>query len=136
MAEVSTKPYHIRAIYQWCIDQGFTPYLAVAVDATTRVPAEFVREGQIVLNLSPLAVHALELGNEVIRCSARFGGVAREIHVPVGAVVAIYARENNQGMAFELGTSPSPSPATASPQVPSPPGPGKSRGKAALRRVK
>ena len=100
----STKPYLIRAIYEWCVDQGFTPYVAVAVDNRTEVPRNYVKDGQIVLNLSPDAVHQLILGNDYITCSARFGGVAQSISVPVENVAAIYSRENGQGMAFEIAT--------------------------------
>ena len=102
MAEVSTKPYLIRAIYDWCTDSGFTPYVAVAVDETVRVPAEFVNNGEIVLNVSALATSRLLIDNEAISFQARFGGVAREVYVPMGQVIAVYARENGQGMAFEV----------------------------------
>lgn len=101
----STKPYLIRAIFEWCVDQGFTPYVAVAVDNRTEVPRNYVKDKQIVLNLSPDAVHQLVLGNEFLTCSARFGGVAQSISVPVENVTAVYARENGQGMAFEVGAS-------------------------------
>ncbi|MFN3566127.1 MAG: ClpXP protease specificity-enhancing factor [Burkholderiaceae bacterium] len=100
MAEPSTKPYLIRAIYDWCTDAGFTPYVAVAVDETVRVPAEFVRNGEIVLNVSSLATNRLKIDNEAIAFQARFGGVPRDVYVPIARVVAIYARENGQGMAF------------------------------------
>jgi stringent starvation protein B len=98
----TTKPYFIRAVYEWCADQGFTPYLAVAVDAHTRVPREFVHDGQIVLNVAADATSQLQMGNEEITFQARFNGVAFPVHVPVAAVAAIYARENGQGMAFEV----------------------------------
>jgi len=98
----STKPYLIRALYEWCVDQGFTPYLSVVVDEYTKVPRAYVRDGQIVLNLSPEAVHQLVLGNDFVTCSARFGGVAQAISVPLGRVAAVYARENGNGMAFEV----------------------------------
>lgn len=101
----STKPYLIRAIHQWCTDHGFTPYLAVAVDARTRVPPEYVRDGQIVLNVGYDATAHLQLGNDSISFQARFGGLARDIVIPVGGVVAIYARENGAGMAFEPETA-------------------------------
>jgi len=101
----STRPYLIRALHHWCSDHGYTPYLAVAVDGSVRVPMEHVRDGQIVLNLSHEATQGLDLGNETIVFKARFGGVAREIRVPVERVLAIYARENGQGMAFPVGTS-------------------------------
>lgn len=99
---VTTKPYLIRAIYEWCTDQGFSPYLAVAVDAHTRVPREYVKDGQIVLNVGADATGQLQLGNEEITFQARFNGVAFPVHVPVAAVAAIYARENGQGMAFDV----------------------------------
>jgi len=97
----STKPYLIRAIHEWCVDEGFTPYLAVQVDALTRVPLQFVQDGQIVLNMSPDATHLLLIGNEEITFQTRFNGASFPVSVPVEAVLAIYARENGQGMAFE-----------------------------------
>lgn len=102
----TTKPYLIRAIHAWCADEGFTPYLAVQVDARTRVPREFVRDGQIVLNVSIEATHQLVMGNEEITFQTRFNGASFPVVVPVDAVVAIYARENGQGMAFEAQPAP------------------------------
>lgn len=99
---VSTKPYFLRAIHEWCLDQGLTPYITVVVDGHTRVPREFVRDGQIVLNVGPDATHQLLMGNDEITFQARFNGVAFPVFVPVGSVVAIYAKENGQGMAFEM----------------------------------
>jgi stringent starvation protein B len=96
----STKPYLIRALHEWCTDNGFSPHIAVRVDASVRVPHEFVRNDEIVLNVGLEATNALRLGNEFIEFKARFGGVAREVVVPVTHVIAIYARENGQGMAF------------------------------------
>lgn len=98
----STKPYLLRAIWEWCCDNGFTPHIAVEVDERTRVPREFVRDGQIVLNLGPDATKKLLIGNDFIDFQARFGGVARDLSVPVECVSAIYARENGAGMAFEV----------------------------------
>jgi stringent starvation protein B len=98
----STKPYLLRALWEWCCDNGLTPYVAVTVDSRTRVPREFVRDGQIVLNIGPDATNKLQIGNDFIDFVARFGGIARELSVPVGRVTAIYARENGAGMAFEL----------------------------------
>src|SRR5262245_14465190 len=106
MSEPSTKPYLLRAIYEWCTDAGFTPYVAVAVDETVRVPVEFVKNGEIVLNVSALATNRLKIGNEAVEFQARFGGVPRDVYVPVNRVVAIYARENGQGMAFEVPRQP------------------------------
>lgn len=103
MSIASTKPYLLRALYEWCVDQGFTPYVSVQVDANTLVPPQHVRDGQIVLNLGMEAVQNLHMGNDLITCQARFGGVAQSLSIPVGNVAAIYARENGQGMAFEIG---------------------------------
>lgn len=102
MSETSTKPYLIRAIHEWCSDNGYTPYLAVAVDDRTQVPMEYVKAGEIVLNVSLGATSRLALGNELISFQARFGGVAREISVPIDSISAIYARENGHGMAFDV----------------------------------
>lgn len=102
MSETSTKPYLLRALYEWCTDNGYTPYIVVAVDARTRVPMEFVKNGEIVLNISFDATGSLKMDNDFIHFKARFGGIGREIEVPVDNVSAIYARENGQGMAFEV----------------------------------
>ena len=96
----STRPYLIRALHEWCSDNGFTPHLAVAVDASVQVPREFVQNNEIVLNTSYDATSNLHLGNDFVEFKARFGGAAREVIVPVDHVIAIYARENGQGMAF------------------------------------
>ncbi|MDY7573391.1 ClpXP protease specificity-enhancing factor [Actimicrobium sp. CCI2.3] len=106
MPESSTKPYLLRAIYEWCTDNGYTPYLAVLVDASTKVPMQFVKNGEIVLNISFDATSALKMDNDLVRFSARFGGVSRDISVPVENIIAIYARENGQGMAFEVSRFP------------------------------
>jgi stringent starvation protein B len=98
----STRPYLIRALYEWCSDNGLTPYVAVRVDDTVRVPREYVKDGEIVLNVSMDATSALKLGNDYIEFRARFAGVPRDIMIPVARVMAIYARENGQGMAFPL----------------------------------
>ena len=102
MNEISTKPYLLRAIYDWCVDNGYTPHLAVKVDSRTQVPSEYVKNDEITLNVSPSAVHKLQMGNELIEFSARFGGVARQISVPVGNVYAVYARETGHGMTFDV----------------------------------
>jgi stringent starvation protein B len=101
----STRPYLIRALHDWCTDNGFTPYIAVYVDATVRVPMEYVKNNEIVLNVGFEATTALKLGNDFVEFKARFGGTAREIVVPVDHIVAIYARENGQGMAFPIPAS-------------------------------
>lgn len=111
----STRPYLIRALHDWCTDNGFTPYIAVFVDRLVQVPMEYVKNNEIVLNVGFEATSGLKLGNETIEFRARFGGVSRDIIVPVDHVVAIYARENGQGMAFPVPTesAPAASPAAA-----------------------
>src|SRR6476659_7202771 len=111
MPDISTKPYMLRAIYEWCTDSGFTPYLAVKVDAATTVPMEYVKKGEIVLNISFGATSGLKMDNDAVHFHARFGGVSREIYVPVQNVLAIYANENGQGMAFEVNTTAADTPA-------------------------
>nr|WP_297389464.1 ClpXP protease specificity-enhancing factor [uncultured Roseateles sp.] len=115
LAASSTRPYLIRALHEWCTDNGFTPYIAVHVDRMVQVPLEYVSNNEIVLNVGFDATSNLDLGNELIQFKARFGGVAREIIVPVDHVVAIYARENGQGMAFP---PPSPEEASAAARAP------------------
>ena len=103
MTMTSSRPYIARAVYEWILDNDCTPY--ILVDATQRgveVPGEFVKDGQIVLNISPSAVRALQMDNDVITFSGRFGGEALTIMVPTNALMAIYARENGQGMVFEV----------------------------------
>ncbi len=128
----STRPYLIRALHEWCTDNGLTPYIAVLADDGVQVPREYVQNGEIVLNISFDATSALKLGNELIEFKARFGGVPREIMVPIDRVLAIYARENGQGMAFPV-IIPSagqddevqdeaPEAATAEPEAPARPG--------------
>ena len=134
MPEVSTKPYFIRAIYEWCSDCGFTPYLSVRVDDRTRVPAEYVKNGEIVLNVSLNATRNLTINNELVQFSARFNGVSREVTIPVDRVQGIFARENGQGAFFTVevpaavavpaGTIP---PAGAESEPPKPPAAGKAK---------
>ena len=142
----STRPYLIRALYDWCSDNGFTPYVAVKVDNSVQVPREYVQGGEIVLNVSMDATSSLKLGNDFIEFKARFGGKPREIMVPIHRVMAIYARENGQGMAFPVNEeeaapaalSAVDSPTLASmesedkPETPSPSSPGRP----ALKRIK
>ncbi len=99
---ISTRPYLLRALYEWCTDNGFTPYIAAYVDETVQVPMEHVKNNEIVLNISMDATSALKLGNEFVEFKARFSGSARQIMVPIDRVIAIYARENGQGMAFPV----------------------------------
>jgi len=120
MAEKSTKPYLIRAIHEWCSDSGLTPYISVQVNADTRVPAEHVKNGEIVLNLCNDATHRLTIGDERIQFAARFGGVSRECSIPMVAVSGIFAKENGQGLFFPReaateGLAASPAPDTPPP---------------------
>jgi len=139
MSAASTKPYFLRALYEWCVDQGFTPYIAVRVDAQTLVPRQYALNGQITLNLGPHAVQNLHMGNDLITCQARFGGAAQPLSIPIGNIAAIYARENGEGMAFELREatdSPAPESAPETPETPEPPPPASGAGRARLTRIK
>jgi stringent starvation protein B len=119
----STRPYLIRALYEWCTDNGFTPYVAVSVDNTVQVPREYVKNNEIVLNIGFDATSSLTLGNEFIEFKARFAGSAREILIPITHVIAIYARENGQGMAFPLESTSKNVDATSHPGSVAPAGP-------------
>jgi len=123
VAEISTKPYLIRALYEWCADAGYTPQLLVAIDGRTRVPPGYAKDGQIVLNISAGATRNLTLDNDWIQFSARFGGVSHEISIPVDRVAAIFARENGQGLHFEPAEAPPPTdaPPAADAGEPAPP---------------
>ncbi len=140
MADVSTKPYFIRAIYEWCSDCGFTPYLSVRVDERTRVPLEYVKSGEIVLNVSLNATRNLTINNELIQFSARFNGVSREVTIPVDRVQGIFARENGQGAFFTVETPAAlaAAPASAAPAEADsePPKPPAMAGKTRLKLVK
>lgn len=103
--EASTTPYLIRAIFEWCCDNGLTPYIAVKVDETTKVPMEYVKNGEIVLNVSPDATRNLKIGNELLQFSARFAGVSREISVPINTIGGIFAKETGQGLSFQTSSS-------------------------------
>lgn len=134
MTEVSTKPYFIRAIYEWCSDCGFTPYLSVRVDERTRVPVEHVKNGEIVLNVSLNATRNLTINNELVQFSARFNGVSREVTIPVDRVQGIFARENGQGAFFTVEVPASASASTSAASVtgaesdpPKPPATGKAK---------
>jgi stringent starvation protein B len=128
-SEISTKPYLLRALYEWCVDNGYTPHLAVKVDSRSQVPSEYVRNGEITLNVSPSAVHKLQMGNELIEFSARFAGVARQISVPVTCVYALYARETGHGMTFDV-DAPKPGVQAAGEQETGKPGPSNEAGPA------
>jgi len=150
----STRPYLLRAMHEWCTDSGFTPYAAIFVDETVQVPMEYVKNGEIVLNLGYDATAGMTLGNEFIEFKARFGGVPREIIIPINRVMAIYARENGQGMSFPMSAASDPVavPKKASPNRPAlsavatplakdgsddePPTPTLPSGRPALKRVK
>ena len=119
----STRPYLIRALHDWCTDNGFTPYVAVHVDGEVQVPMEYVKNNEIVLNVGFEATSGLKLGNEFIEFKARFGGQAREIRVPIDHVVAIYARENGQGMAFPVPSATPGAPVHVGPTLMAPPDP-------------
>ena len=121
MSDLSTRPYLIRAIYEWCVDSGLTPYLAVRVNDQTEVPVAYVKDGEIVLNLSSGAVRNLEMGNELITCSGRFGGASFDLMVPVEAVIGIFAKETGQGLVFQAADSVSPPPAIGESEVKPPP---------------
>ena len=102
MAETSTKPYMIRALHEWCTDNGYTPQIVVRVDQNTMVPPAHIRDGQITLNIGMMATKSLVLGNDSIEFQARFNGVTENLYIPVGAVTALYARETGAGMGFEV----------------------------------
>ncbi|CAH1087859.1 ClpXP protease specificity-enhancing factor [Candidatus Nitrotoga sp. 1052] len=119
MNEFSTKPYFIRAIYDWCSDSALTPYLAVKVNEQTRVPKAYVKDGEIVINLSMDAVRNLNIGNEEITCGGRFGGVSHGLVVPIAAVIGIFAKETGQGLVFQ-GNDSIPTLPTDSGSAPSP----------------
>ncbi|MDP1594888.1 MAG: ClpXP protease specificity-enhancing factor [Gallionella sp.] len=110
MSDLSTRPYLIRAIYEWCVDSGLTPYLAVRVNDQTEVPPAYVKDGEIVLNMSASAVRNLEMGNEMITCGGRFGGASFDLMVPVEAVMGIFAKETGQGLVFQGPDSQEPPP--------------------------
>ena len=127
----SSRPYIMRALYEWIVDNDCTPY--VLVDATladVMVPQQFVKDGQIVLNISPSAVMDLSISNDAVAFNGRFGGVATDVYVPVNAVVGIYARENGQGMVFEPEEAPEPPPDDPAPE------PGKGEVRPSLKIVK
>src|SRR4051812_20031756 len=102
MNDISIRPYMIRAVCEWCADMGYTPYLEVKVNAATRVPAGYVKNGEIVLNISHTATRNLTVSNELIQFSARFGGVSQEISIPIEVVARVFARENDKGVFFEV----------------------------------
>lgn len=115
-AMTSNKPYLLRAIYQWVVDNQCTPYLVLAATYPgVQVPTQFVRDGQVTLNIGPGAVRELEIGNELLEFNARFGGVPTQVSTPMEAVVAIFAKENGQGMGFDVEAPPDPGPGSDGP---------------------
>jgi stringent starvation protein B len=116
MEPTSTKPYMIRALYEWCVDNGYTPHLMVAVDSETRVPMGYVKNGEIVLNINHSATKALLMENDAITFSARFNGVSNNIYIPMRAVRGIFARETGQGMFFESESQEAPLQTAGEPQ--------------------
>jgi stringent starvation protein B len=135
MAERSTRPYLIRAIHEWCTDSGLTPYISVQVNAETRVPAEHVKNGEIVLNVAHDATHRLTIGNERIQFAARFNGVSRECSIPVEAVTGVFAKENGQGLFFPREGAPEGGAAAPGPDA-SPPASSPNGGKPKLQVIK
>ena len=127
----STKPYLVRAIHEWCSDNGLTPYIAVSVNEAVRVPTEHVRNGEIVLNVGMLATDKLQITNQDITFNARFSGRVHDIFIPMDNVVAIYAKETGNGMAFDVAKTPQEAPPEPSPEPPKPTG-----GRPKLTRVK
>lgn len=118
MSEQSAKPYLIRAICEWCADNGLTPYLAVKVDSRTRVPMAFVKNGEIVLNVSATATRRLTIDNDGVRFNARFSGTSQEVSVPIGAVTGIFAKETGYGFAFAAEAAQDPAAALAAATAP------------------
>jgi len=110
VSDLSTRPYLIRAIFEWCVDGGFTPYLAVRPDEHTEVPRSHVKDGEVILNLGSDAVRNLLMGNEMITCTGRFSGAPFELMIPVVAVIGVFAKETGQGLVFQGGGAPTPSP--------------------------
>jgi stringent starvation protein B len=111
MSMTSSRPYVMRALYEWILDNDCTPYVLVNAEAQgVDVPRQYVKDGQIVLNISPSAVVNLSIENDAVFFNGRFGGVPVDVYVPVAAVMGIYARENGQGMVFEGEDSPYPEP--------------------------
>jgi stringent starvation protein B len=139
-AATPQQPYFLRALYEWCVDNGFTPHVAVKVDKLTKVPPAYVKDGQIVLNIGPAAVRNLNMDNDWLSFSARFGGVSQNIEVPVSNVLAIYARETGEGMSFgqgqDIAQGEGLSHDVEGQEEPSGPGPERPKGKPSLRVIK
>src|SRR5260221_3962094 len=131
MSEQSAKPYLVRAICEWCADNGLTPYIAVKVDAQTRVPAAFVKNGEIVLNIGATATRRLTIDNDWVQFNARFSGVSQEVSVPMSAVSGIFAKETGYGFAFAVATAQDPVAALAAATAPQDPGTGHEANRAA-----
>jgi stringent starvation protein B len=143
MSMTSSRPYLLRALYEWILENNCTPYIVVnAYAESVQVPQEYVKDGQIILNISPVAVHGLLMGNDALEFNGRFAGIPTPVYVPIAAIMGIYARENGQGMVFETEmpapVPPSPPQGTAPTKAPGAPtaGDNKARSRAALRVVK
>ena len=137
MTMTSSRPYLARALYEWIVDNGCTPYVVVNANRDdVHVPRAYVKDGQIVLNIAPSAVVGLKLDNDALEFNARFGGVAMQIYVPMSAVLGIYARENGQGMIFEPEDSPTNSPSPTTPDSNHNSGNNKKPGRPGLKVVK
>ncbi|MBQ9579501.1 MAG: ClpXP protease specificity-enhancing factor [Ottowia sp.] len=138
----SVRPYLIRALYEWCTDSGFTPLMALYVDENVQVPREYVKNNEIVLNISFEASRDLKIGNQYVEFKTRFGGVTHAVMAPVGCVTAVYARENGQGMSFPYEQAPPAvhaiTPQEAGGSTPKPPTPPSTtpRKRPALKRIK
>jgi stringent starvation protein B len=136
---IPQQPYFLRALYEWCVDSGYTPYVTVKVGPGAKVPTAYVKDGQIVLNIGPAAVRNLHMDNDWLSFSARFGGVSQLVEVPIGYVLAIYAKESGEGMAFQASAEAPPAvagdPAEQEADSP-PPEPERPKGKPSLRVVK
>jgi stringent starvation protein B len=143
MAMTSHRPYLVRALNEWILDNNCTPYILVNAHVEgVEVPQNFVKDGQIVLNISPVAIQGLVMTNDGLEFNGRFGGIPTRVYVPIAAVMGIYARENGQGMIFEYGGTPPPTTPTTpeedvgTPVAEAPPGKAKPKGKPSLKVVK
>ncbi len=138
MAMTSSRPYMIRALYEWIVDNDFTPHILVNAQASgAEVPQQYVnKDGQIVLNIAPRAVSTLDIANEAVSFNARFGGIPTDIYVPIHAILGIYARENGQGMMFDVESQEEPEPEPPTPSGPTSSGGSGSPKRPSLRVVK
>lgn len=137
MSMTSSRPYILRALYEWILENACTPYILVnAYGPGVQVPQEHVKDGQIILNIAPAAVQGLVIKDEAIEFNGRFAGIPTPVYVPVGSVLGIYARENGQGMVFEQEKPEPPSPNAPPPSSSKKNDPKPSSGRPSLRVVK